>query len=221
MTFSSPATIGTSGQPPMNAVTTSVPPLIDMTGTGRPTPSWIQRNPEAGSGEPVEPTPRSASSRYSLPGLQFLLGAAEEIACARAEQRDVVVGDDLPHAVGLRIGRAAVVEHHRRADQQTGDQQVPHHPAGGRVPAEALAGFEVGVQAQVLEVLEHHAAVAVHDALRRAGGARGEQHPQRMGERHRGDLQRRVEIEDLRPRRDVVGGLTAQPGHQHRRLQCR
>ena len=68
MTLSSPATIGTSGHPPINAVTTSVPPLMDMTGNGLPTPSWIQRNPEAGNGEPVDPTVRSVSSRYSLPG---------------------------------------------------------------------------------------------------------------------------------------------------------
>ena len=33
------ATIGTSGHPPMIAVTTSVPPLADTTGIGRPTPS--------------------------------------------------------------------------------------------------------------------------------------------------------------------------------------
>ena len=46
----------------MNAVTTSVPPLIEMTGMGLPTPSWIQRNAEAGNGEPVDPTARSASS---------------------------------------------------------------------------------------------------------------------------------------------------------------
>ena len=56
----------------------------------------------------------------------------------------------------------------------------------------------------------------------RAGGPRREQHPQRMRERHRGDLQRCVELEDLRPRRDIVtGGCVTQPGHQHGRLQRR
>jgi hypothetical protein len=40
------------------------------------------------------------------------------------------------------------------------------------------------VHGQRLEVLEHDAAVTVHDRLRQAGGARGVHHPQRMIERH-------------------------------------
>ncbi len=38
------------------------------------------------------------------------------------------------------------------------------------------------MQAEQLEVVEQHPAVAVHDALGHAGGARGEQHPQRRVE---------------------------------------
>src|SRR6266508_1696147 len=54
----SPARTSCSGDEPMNAVHTSVPPQIDETGT--PTTSDTQRNPSAGSGDPVEPTQRNA-----------------------------------------------------------------------------------------------------------------------------------------------------------------
>ena len=62
MQFSSPATTGIIGLPPMKAVQTSVPPDIEITGTRRPSPSCTQRNAAAGSGEPVDPTVRSPSS---------------------------------------------------------------------------------------------------------------------------------------------------------------
>src|SRR4029077_17507203 len=73
---SSPATTGKVGQPPMNAVHTSVPPDSEITGTDRPSPSCTQRNPDAGSGEPVEPTARNASSGYDFPGVSSFLAQA-------------------------------------------------------------------------------------------------------------------------------------------------
>ena len=47
------------------------------------------------------------------------------------------------------------------------------------------------MEAERLEVLEHDAAVAVHDRLGQAGGARGVDDPQRMVERHRLEGERR------------------------------
>src|ERR1700756_1186699 len=76
MLDSSPAATGTMGQPPMKAVHTSVPPLIEITGTDRPSPSCTHRKPDAGSGEPVEPTARSTSRGYDAPGFSFSLAQA-------------------------------------------------------------------------------------------------------------------------------------------------
>src|SRR5512141_2448737 len=54
----SPAQTGTSGLGPRKPVQRSVPPLSDPSGTDGETSSWTHRNPAAGSGAPVEPTPR-------------------------------------------------------------------------------------------------------------------------------------------------------------------
>ena len=61
----------------------------------------------------------------------------------------------------------------------------------------------------------------VHDPLRRPRRTRREEHPQRVGERHRRQFQRRVVLQYLGPRGDVTGWLASQPGHQHGRLQRR
>ena len=53
----SPARTDCTGDEPTNAVQMSVPPHIDAAGT--PSVAVTQRNPSAGSGEPVEPTNRS------------------------------------------------------------------------------------------------------------------------------------------------------------------
>src|SRR5688572_16116513 len=55
----------------MNAVQTSVPPQIEFTGT--PTSSATQRNPSAGSGEPVDPTQRIALRDGSTPALRHAM----------------------------------------------------------------------------------------------------------------------------------------------------
>jgi hypothetical protein len=72
------------------------------------------------------------------------------------------------------------------AAQQRADLQVPHHPAAGGGPVEDIAGVDAGPEVVVqhieLEVLEHHAAVAVHDRLGQAAGAAGVDDPQRMVE---------------------------------------
>ncbi len=74
------------------------------------------------------------------------------------------------------------------AQQQRADQRVPHHPRGGGEPLQALAGPEVPAQALVLVVLHELAAVAVDDRLGQPGGPRGEQHVERVVERHRLEL---------------------------------
>ena len=56
---------------PTNAVQTSVPPLMDETGT--PTASWTQRKPSAGSGAPVEPTHRRRPRAGSIPCLRHAM----------------------------------------------------------------------------------------------------------------------------------------------------
>ena len=75
------------------------------------------------------------------------------------------------------------------------------------MPHESVAGTQIQVQAQVFQMFEHDAAMAVHDAFRRTGGARREQHPQRVGERDGRDLHRRVEFEHSRPWCDAVTWL--------------
>ena len=83
-----------------------------------------------------------------------------------------------------RVGphRVAVDHHDRCAHEQRGHERVPHHPRGGREPQQAPAGLEVPAQADALEVLDELAAVAVHDRLRQPGGARREEHVERVVE---------------------------------------
>ena len=69
-------------------------------------------------------------------------------------------------------GRVAVVQAGRRPHQQTAHLAVPHDPAGGGKPVEAVFGTEVVVQAHQLDLLQHDAAMAVHDGFGQAGGAR-------------------------------------------------
>src|SRR2546426_7341749 len=55
---SSPSYTGSSGQPPTNAVHTSVPPLVENSHTSAPTWRCTQRKLSGASGEPVEPIAR-------------------------------------------------------------------------------------------------------------------------------------------------------------------
>ena len=75
------------------------------------------------------------------------------------------------------------------------------------------SGPEVQMQTVQDQVLEQHAAVTVHDALRQASSPRGEQHVQRVVERHRLHGQRCVRRCDLRP-----GEQGAIPGPRRDRL---
>ena len=66
------------------------------------------------------------------------------------------------------------------------------------------------MQGKRLQVLDDDAAVAVHDALRQAGGAGGVQHPQRVVERNG------VKIQLARARRSAPTTAVCRPT-EHRR----
>ena len=164
---------------PTNAVHTSVPPLIDDTG-------------HADACRAPSGTRRPAAARRSSRPSAARPGAGATPALRHAIRN----GADTPKTVTpVSAARShSVVE--RRAppgspsnstivapDEQPRHEVVPHHPAGGGEPAEAVAGAEVLVQGEHLEVLDGDAAVAVHDRLRQPGGARAEQHVQRVVER--------------------------------------
>src|SRR5688572_20388158 len=65
---SSPGHTGTVRAAPMNADTTSVPPLMDATCTRSPTLSASHSDDDGGSDDPVIPTVRSADRSCSLRG---------------------------------------------------------------------------------------------------------------------------------------------------------
>ena len=95
------------------------------------------------SGEPVEPIARSADRSWSAPGPQARLQARLQERRRRAEQVTRCRSASRHSASEVGVAGAAVVQHDRRADQQAADQEVPHHPAGGGEPEEAVAGAEV------------------------------------------------------------------------------
>ena len=85
-------------------------------------------------------------------------------------------------------------------DGQARNQPVPHHPAAGGEVEHPVAAVSGRVQLVFLQVLQQRAAGAVHDAFRRAGGARGEQDVERMVERQLREVDRARGV-----RREEVG----------------
>ena len=108
-----------------------------------------------------------------------------------------------------QVGRAgvAVVEDDRGLARQRRDDEVPHHPAGGREPEQPVVGVQVDVEVHLLQHLDQDPAVAVHDRLRQSRRARAVEHPQRVIRRHVLEHERRP------PRR----GAAAPPSRAHRR----
>ena len=149
------------------------------------------------------------------------LGAAAQVRGAGAEQRDVMLGGQRPQRLPRRVARAAVVADDPGPGEQAGDEVVPHHPARRGVPEKRVLFAEIEAERHRLQVLQQNPARAVHDPLGPAGGARGEQHPQRMAERHRSRCQlsgtRRARPAEP-PGRRVRG--QAQPGEDDRRAQA-
>ncbi|MPM97461.1 hypothetical protein SDC9_144634 [bioreactor metagenome] len=121
------------------------------------------------------------------------------------------------------IGRrwVAVGQDHGRAGQQAAYHQVPDNPARAAQEHEAIAGQHIVLQAIGLEVGEHDAAMTVHHGLGQAGGSRRVHHPQRMGERHALELQRRCMARCIGPAHAVTPGhgrmfgIAAEQGPRH------
>ena len=168
----------------------------------------------------MTPSVRSQRRSSSAPGTQPGPAAGGQVAGADAEHGRLVVGGDLPQPQRVGVRGAAVVEHDRRADQQAGRDDVPHHPVGARVPEQRPAGAEVEVQPEHLAVLGHDAAVAVDDPLRAPGGPGGEQHPQRRVEVGRLDPRLRRRGDGLFPAQALAGG-TARRGRRQARGSAR
>ena len=163
--------------------------------------------PEAGlrKGRP-RGADRAQRGQVGLPGrMQSLLAALEQERRARAEVGDAELAGEPPQHGEVGVGGVAVDHDDRRADADPGHQVVPHHPAGGGEPEEAVGGAEVALQAQGLEVLDRDAAVPVDDRLGQAGRAGGEQHVERRRELESLELQRPGPGGELRPPDGALG----------------
>ncbi|RPK35203.1 hypothetical protein EES39_33480 [Streptomyces sp. ADI92-24] len=110
-----------------------------------------------------------------------------QIGGADADHRGAGAFGGPPDPVDVGMGWAAVVQDERASVQQPPDHEVPHHPAGGGVEEVAVVRAQVDAEPERLEQFDDYAAVAVHDALRHAGGPRGPQDPQRVVERDVGE----------------------------------
>ncbi len=125
---------------------------------------------------------------------EFRRGAEPGHALGIGEIEDDVAG-------GVE-GRAVIEQQRRLAGKRRGEP-VPHHPAAGGEPEHPVARLDVAHQFVLAEMLEQHAADAVDDAFRHAGGARREQDVERAVERHRREFHR--------PRVDVLHEFVPQP----------
>ena len=178
----SPSQTGTIGAPPTKPVQMSVPPENDAIWMSATDLSWTQRNPLVDNGDPVDPMRAWPS------------GPARGRAPDRPSDRPRRTARDVPNSVTrcrsrqppqrhqVRVARAAVVEHDGGADEQATDQEVPHHPAGGGEPEEAVARPEISAGEDFR--CSSRMPPTVDDRLGQAGGARGVQHLERMCERH-------------------------------------
>ena len=75
------------------------------------------------------------------PGRTAGLHAALDVARAGAERRDSRLLGEIPQRAEVGVARVAVVEDDRRVGQKAADEQVPHHPARGREPEDAVLGW--------------------------------------------------------------------------------
>ena len=114
---------------------------------------------------------------------QAALGERVDELGRGAEVRDALLLGEIEQDPAVARERRAVVEHQRRLGAKPGEEHVPHHPVGGAEVEVAVARPHVEVQLEGLQRLQQRAAGAVHDALRLAGRARGEQHEHRVVER--------------------------------------
>ena len=71
---------------------------------------------------------------------------------AGAEAGHLGVGGELPEHLHVGMAGVAVVEDDRGVGEQDADEEVPHHPAGGGEPEDAVAGLGVEVEGELLVV---------------------------------------------------------------------
>ena len=166
-----PIHTGTVGADSRNAVHRSVPPDIEQIWTCLPTASATQRKPSGDNGAPVEPSARTVDRSNSIDRTKASLETCVDVWRGDAEVGDAVFLRDLPQCPrsgwpGLPSYRTTV-----EPSQQTGDEQVPHHPAGGREPEEPLARAEIVMEPERLQMLDDDSAVPVHDPLGEPGRA--------------------------------------------------
>lgn len=113
--------------------------------------------------------------------LHLVVQARVEEGGAGAEERGAGSRCQPPQCVAARI---AVVRDDGGVGEQGADHDVPHHPTCRGEPEEPVVRLEIQLQDSRFQQFEEHAAVAVHDRLRRSRGARAVQHPQRVIEVH-------------------------------------
>src|SRR6266581_3413499 len=147
------------------------------------------------------------------------LGARVEEFRRGAEVRDAFGVGEVEEDPAVSHEGRAVVEQQGRPRGKPRHQPVPHHPAERREVKEPIAGLHVAVQLLLAQVLEQRPALPMHDALRRAGGARGEEDVQRMveGQLLEADFSARLPddelIQALRARDGRYIGPRAHVGH--------
>ncbi len=160
---------------------------------------------------------RSASSRGTIPAEQAL---ADERR-SDAEGRDPLCLGHPPQRAEIGMAGTAVVGDDRRSHEQATEQVVPHHPAGRGEPEERVAGAEIVVQHLLLEVLQHDAALAVHDRLGAPGRPGRVDDPQRRVEGHPLERQLAGFAEELGPIHGVGHGSSAAPPARSGRRRSR
>ena len=137
----------------------------------------LRRQRRAGRADRAQAREVAAGAR-----LHSRLHAGRDVGGGGAEHRDPGLLGEIPEDAHVGEAGVAVVEDDRRLGEQAGDDEVPHHPAGGGEPEEAVAGLGVDVEVHLLQLLEQDAALALDDRLRQAGGAGGVEDPERVVE---------------------------------------
>ena len=97
---------------------------------------------------------RTEERSKSRPRLEALLAAGHRERGAEPEEGRLRLLDEPPLEREVGIRRIAVDHHDRRAQEQCGDERVPHHPGGRREPLEPVSRPQVPAEAVVLQVLE-------------------------------------------------------------------
>ena len=148
--------------------------------------------------------------------LDAVLHAGGDVGGAGAEAGDSCAGGEVPEHAHVRVAGAAVVEDDRGGGQQRADEEVPHHPAGGREPEDAVALARVDVEVQLLELLQQDPAVPLDDRLRQAGGPRRVEDPEGMveGDALEAERRARAELAELPPGHRRGAAVAALQGGQ-------